>query len=142
MGGRPSQYEPRSHFGARLLLLAVLLMPSPLVVVGASNGVVSPATAQTLMQPLLVLAVGAVLLAGPMLFRDLGSSSDGSDGDDGGGGPDPGPPPSPPTRGPGRIPLPDALPGWWRVRDHVRPALPRRPARRPAREPGRPRVPD
>jgi hypothetical protein len=141
MLGWRSQFEPRSHFGVRLALLMLLLLPPPLVVLGAAEHVLGPYTAEALMEPLLVVAVGAVLLAGPVLFRDLGSSSGGPDGE-GGGGPGPDDPPPTPPPGPpaGGIPLPDAVQASWRVRDHNGPDRRRRP-RRPARERERRRVP-
>jgi hypothetical protein len=96
------------------------LVPPPLVVVGMNHQLLTIATGQALMTPLVVLAFGSILLAGPVWFRDLSAPSASSDGD-GSDGPGSSQPPSP--QGPlgGGIPLPDAKQARWRLRDHDRP---------------------
>ena len=135
-----SHFERRSHFALRILLLMLFLVLPALVIVATNRHVLTIATAEALMDPLVVLAFGAILLAGPVLFRDLSIGS-GFSGGEGGGGPGPSQPPSSPSPPRGGIPLPDADQARVRVRDHDRPERRGVRPRRPAREPGRAPVP-
>jgi hypothetical protein len=65
-----SRFERRSHFALRILLLVSFLLPPPVVLMGMSKHVLTIATVHALMTPLVVLAFGAILLAGPVLLRD------------------------------------------------------------------------
>ena len=134
-GSQVAGIERRSHFGLRVLL-SCLTAPALLLVLigGAALNVLPDAAIVVLALLLIFLCLPAMMLIPSVLFRSPDSSS--GDADDGGGS-DPGQPPSPHDLPSGDLPLPDADPGRWRVRDHDRPDLRDAPARRPAREPQR-----
>lgn len=134
-GSQVPGMEKRSHFGLRVLV-SCLTAPALLLVLigGVELNVLPDGAVVVLVLSLIFLCVPALMLLPSVLFR----SSDSSPGDaDDGGGSDPGQPPSPPDPSSGPLPLPDADPGRWRVRDHDRPDLRDAPPRRPAREPER-----
>ena len=62
-----SHFERRSHFVLRILLLMLVLVLPPLVIVATNWHVLTIRIAMALMDPLFVMAFGAILLAGPVL---------------------------------------------------------------------------
>jgi hypothetical protein len=136
VGGQVSDRERRSCFGLRVVL-SVLGAPAVLsVLAGAAALHVVPEQTSVVAFALMVFCSPALLLVPSVLY----STPDAAPGDSGyGGGAGPGPP-SPPDRPSGDLPLPDAAPGGWRVRDHRR-DLPRARPRRSGREPERAPIP-
>jgi len=125
----------RSCFGLRVAL-SVLSAPIVLsVLIGGAALHVVPEQTSIVAFVLMILCSPALLLVPSVLY----CPPDTAPGDtDHGGGADPGQPPSPPDRPRGDLPLPDAEPGRWRVRDHRRDlphARPRRSAPKPERAP-------
>jgi hypothetical protein len=133
VGAQVSGQERRSCFGLRVVLL-VLGAPAVLsVLIGGAALHVVPEQTSIVAFVFMVLCSPALLLVPSVLY----GPPDTAPGDaDHGGGSDPGQPPSPPDRPRGDLPLPDAEPGRWRVRDHRRDLLHARP-RRSAPEPER-----
>ena len=131
--GQVSGRKRRSHFGLRVVL-SILAIPAVLLVLvwGAALHVVPQQT--SIVAFVLMLFCSPALAFGPsVLYRVPDSAPDDTDP---GGGSSPNQPSSPPDRPDGDLPLPDAEPGRWRVRDH-RPDLLRGRPRRSAPEPDR-----
>ena len=123
--------QRRPHFWVRLLLAPLIAGCLVLLVMA-----VTPKDSRRgVLQALTLLALPALMLAPPLLYRRPGPSSDSGEDDGGGSGPDT--PPSPPPAPRGGIPLPDAEPASVRLRDHTAAGLSERRARRPSREPER-----
>jgi hypothetical protein len=115
-GGHAPDMERRSHFGLRVTAPALLTV---LMEAAAHN--MDPVGVVPALPPLMIfLCILAIMLVPSVLFRSR-DSPPGDDDDDGGS--DPGQPPSPPDPPSGDLPLPDADPARWRVRDHDRPDL-------------------
>jgi hypothetical protein len=122
----------------RVALFTALVLPPPLLQLSARAGVVPVGTALHLLPWTGLAALLTFAVSGPLLYRNLGPSSDPSSDEDGGGNGGSGRdhPPSRPTPPRGGIPLPDADQARTRVRDHNRPQR-ARPTRRRVREPDR-----
>jgi hypothetical protein len=126
----------RSHFWARValvclvpplwLLLAFLLLDAHLL----------PEHPMASILWCTCLAWVPAAACAPALFYQRECQSPGAS-DDGGGGSAPDPSPASPASPRGGIPLPDAGPGQWRLRDHDRPETHNPIERRPAHEPDR-----
>jgi hypothetical protein len=136
-----SQSRRREHFWLRFLAAIATLPVAVLALTeGGRTGLLSARAAATLSPLFVFVCIPALMLLPGILFETRGPSSEGDD--DGGGG-NGGPPQTPPPRDQprGDLPLPDAGPGRWRLRDHVAPRRDRGSGRRPAREPDRRPVP-
>jgi hypothetical protein len=124
------------------VLFTALMLPSPLLELGARAQLVPVGTALELLPWTGLTALGVFAVSGWVLYRNIepspGPPSDEDDGGGGGRGRDrPRPVPKPPRGG---IPLPDATQSRLRLRDHVRPKrseAPRRRVREPERQPAR-----
>jgi hypothetical protein len=137
-----SESRPRRHVWTRFLL-SVVTMPIfalALTAIGTA-GVLSEQIIVSLAILLALFCIPALMLVPAILFENAGPSSGGEDDDDDeDGGLSRPPPPRDQPRG--DVPLPDAMLGWWRLRDHAGPARRRPPSRRPVNDPPRtPRAP-
>ena len=124
----------RRHFWLRFAL-SVLAMPAfalALTEVSAVGALSEQATA-SLGLLLMMCCIPALVLVPGVLFEHTGPPGPEDDGGGGNGGPSR--PPSPRDQPLGDLPLPDAEPAQWRLRDHVRPTHDRTPARRRIHEP-------
>jgi hypothetical protein len=107
----------------------VLVRLSPAILMPGLAFVIGFQLLPYLMMPLVTLRVG--VLAGG--YQDPPGPAD----EEGGGGGGPPRPRTPKDRPPGGIPLTDAVPGRFRLRQHGDRPADRRPARRPAHAPRR-----
>lgn len=127
--------QGRSHFRARVAL-ACLVPPLWLLLVFVSlDATLVPAHPMVSIFWFTCLAWVPAAACAPALFYQRSCQSPGASDDGGGSDPDPSPAPPVPPRG--GIPLPDAEPGHWRLRDHDRPETHDPVERRPAHEPNR-----
>lgn len=134
---KTSDTRPRRHFWLRFLLSVMTMPISTLALTGVgATGLLSEQILVALSLLLVFFCIPALMLVPAILFENPGPSSGGEDDDDDGNG-GPSQPPSPRDQPRGDVPLPDATPGRWRRRDHVRPQRTLTPRRRPVPAPRR-----
>jgi hypothetical protein len=126
-----SRLQRRPHFPLRLVLVTIAMPGLLLALVVVGDAGVLPAGVGPALMMLLVLCCIPALMLAPALLFSWPDTSPGDGGDGGPPGPDEPPPPGPPMTG---LPLPNAAPAGWRVRDHVGAGPADRPRRGPARE--------
>jgi hypothetical protein len=125
-----SRIQRRPHFPLRLVLVTIAMPGLVLVLIVLGNaGELPQGVGPALIMLLVFCCIPALMLAPALLFC-WPDTSPGDDGDGGPPRPDEPPPQGPPMNG---LPLPDADPAGWRVRDHVSGGPGDRPRRAPAR---------